>query len=262
MVKFNDFTITSLDTVTALGLNGALRFILDELQELTIANTQEKIDITGKQGRKINSLKRNKAVTVSGANGLISGGMIETQTGGKFEYETDAEVEYSDYLVIAGNKATTTYTAAGTAGNEVIGVYVKDAAGVANTLLEQDTAAGEGTFAYNPGTKELTFEDGAYADGTEIVVVYKHKVEGNVLTNESDNFSEKVALYIDGIAEDKCMKQYHCQFYIPVADFDGNFDLAMGGDQTVHNFEAESLAGTCGNGDFFWKCTIFGVEAA
>ena len=260
MVKFNDFTITSLDTVTAFGLNGALRFILDELQELTIANTQEKVDITGKQGRKINSLKRNKAVTVSGANGLLSGGMLETQTGGQFEYETAAEVEYSDYLVIAGNKAVTTYTAVGAEGAEIIGVYVKDKNGVANVLLEQDADAAEGTFAYNPDTKELTFA--GYEDGTEIIAVYKHKVEGNVLTNNSDSYSEKLTLYVDGIAEDKCMKQYHCQFYIPVADFDGNFDLAMGGDQTVHNFEAESLAGTCGNGDFFWKCTIFGVEAA
>lgn len=260
MVKFNDFTITSLDYVTAFSLAGDPRFVLDEMQELTIANTQEKVDITGKQGRKINSLKRNKAVTVSGANGLVSGGMLEAQTGGKFENQTEAIVKQPEYLVIAGNAVAISYEPAGAAGSEIAAVYVKDAAGVANVMLVQGDAADESTFTY--ADKVITFAEGAYKDGTEVVVFYSRKVDGNVLTNESDRYSEKLQLYIDGIAEDKCMKQYHCQFYIPVADFDGNFDLTMGGDQTVHNFEAESLAGSCGNGGFFWKCTIFGVEAA
>jgi len=40
---------------------------MDELQSASLAQGEEKIDITGKQGRKLTSLKRNKTLTVSGA---------------------------------------------------------------------------------------------------------------------------------------------------------------------------------------------------
>lgn len=62
MVNINDITVTSIETITAFDLGtGALRWVLDELQSATISNTQETTDITGKQGRLLNTLKRNKA---------------------------------------------------------------------------------------------------------------------------------------------------------------------------------------------------------
>ena len=86
MLNVSDITITSLETINAFDVvTGNFLFALDELQNATLAQTQEKVDITGKQGRKLNSLKRNKAVTVSGNNGMVSGGLLEVQTGGKFE---------------------------------------------------------------------------------------------------------------------------------------------------------------------------------
>ena len=44
---------------------------LYEPQSATIANTEEKQDITGKGGRKLTSIKRNKAVTISANNGMF-----------------------------------------------------------------------------------------------------------------------------------------------------------------------------------------------
>ena len=77
-MNINDITITSLETINAFDIvTGAYKFTLDELQNATIAQTQERVDITGKQGRKLSSLKRNKAVTISGANGMISGGLLD-----------------------------------------------------------------------------------------------------------------------------------------------------------------------------------------
>ena len=85
-MNINDITITSLETINAFDIaTGAFKFTLDELQNATIAQTQEKTDITGKQGRKLNSLKKNKAVTISGTNGLVSGGLLEMQVGSEFE---------------------------------------------------------------------------------------------------------------------------------------------------------------------------------
>lgn len=125
-MNINDITITSLETINAFDIvTGAYKFTLDELQNATIAQTQERVDITGKQGRKLNSLKRNKAVTVSGTNGLVSGGLLELQVGGEFENKVTT-VMWTDYLTVASNAATTSYKAVGTAGNEIESVYIKN----------------------------------------------------------------------------------------------------------------------------------------
>lgn len=259
----NDITITSLETITAFNVvTGAYRFTLDELQNAKIANTQEKTDITGKQGRKLNSLKKNKAVVVSGTNGLVSGGLLELQTGSEFKSVDNAPVKWTDYLTIVGNAATTSYKAVGTAGNEIETVYIKNATdGTLGEALTQDATATEGKFAYDPATKALTFAEDAYEDGTEIVVYYNRNIKADVLENISDVYSEKCKLYIDAIGEDKCNNVYRIQFYIPRADFSGNFDFELGDNQTVHAFEAESLAGSCGSAGTLWTYTVFGANA-
>lgn len=75
-VNVNDLSITSLETIMAFGINGGThRFTLDELQNATIANSQDNTALTGKGGRTIGQLKRNKSVTVSGTNGMVSMGL-------------------------------------------------------------------------------------------------------------------------------------------------------------------------------------------
>lgn len=255
-MNVNDITITSLETIAMFNVvTGAYIGTLDELQNATIAQTEEKSEITGKQGRKLANLKRNKAVTISGSNGMVSGGLLEMQTGGTFENKS-TEVMWPDYLTVASNKATTTYTAIGTTGAEIDALYLKTSDGTANKQLEQSDSAADGKFAYDPGTKTLTFS--GVADGTEIVVYYKRKIVADVLDNDSETYSSKCTMYIDAIGEDKCANVYHIQFYIPKADFSGEFSLEMGENQTVHSFEAEALAGACGAGGKLWTFTVFG----
>lgn len=260
MSKNLDLTITSLDSITAWGLDGSFRFILDELQDAKIAHTQEKEDITGKGGRKLNSLKKNKTVVVSGTNGLVSSGLLAAQVGGTFVTKDSTPVAWVDYLTVASNAAATEYKAVGTTGAEISELYVKNSDGTLGDKLEQADTAATGKFAYDPATKALTFS--GLEDGTEIAVFYTRNVAGSVMTNESDKYSEKLRLYIDATAEDKCSNVYHVQFLIYKADFSGDFDLDMGDSQTVHAFEAESLAGSCGSNGSLWDYTIFGANAA
>ena len=270
MFNVNDVTITSLETITAFDITtGNFKFVLDELQSATIAQSQDKTDITGKQGRKLSSLKRNKAVTISGNNGLVSGGLMELQTGCAFENKVTT-VMWTDYLVVNDNQTTTSYKAVGTAGNEIESVYVKNADSTLGKKLTQGATAAEGVFAYDPATKVLTFFEDDTAgtkeieDGTEIVVYYFRQIQADVLTNMSDTYSGKCALYIDCFGEDKCANVFRIQFYIPEADFNGDFSIEMGDNQAVHAFEAESLSGACGkvgSATALWTYTIFGVNA-
>lgn len=255
-----DLVITSLETITAFDVvTGAYKFTLDELQSATIANTQETEDITGKKGRKISTLKKNKGVTVSGTNGMISSGLLEAQSGGTFENK-NTKVQWTDYLTVSSNAATTSYKAVGTTGAEIEALYIKNTDGTLGAELTQDSAAASGKFAYAPATKALSFS--GVDDGTEIVVYYKRKIAADVLTNESDIFSKKLTLYIDALAEDKCANVYRVQFFIPKADFSGEYSLEFGDSQTVHEFEATSLAGACGANGALWTYTIFGENAA
>ena len=259
-MNINDIAITSLDEIAGIDIpTGIHLFTLDELQSASIANSEEKQDITGKQGRKLTSLKKNKAVTVSGTNGLVSGGLFELQVGNKFENKV-TEVMWTDYLTVSGNAATTNYIAVGTEGAEINAIYVKNTDGTLGEPMTQGAAAAEGVFTYDPDTKALAFT--GLTDGTEIVVYYMRKIQANTLENLSDQYSGKCALYIDALGEDKCANVYRIQFYIPKADFSGEFSLEMGDNQTVHAFEAEALAGGCGGSAALWTYTIFGANAA
>ena len=261
-MNINDIMITSLEVITAFDLvTGNYKFTLDELQNASISQSQEQTEITGKQGRKLATLKRNKSVTISGTNGMVSGGLLEVQTGGTFEKKA-TEVLWTDYLTVTDDSATTAYIATGTTGNEIEAVYVKNADGTLGKPLTQDASVSAGKFTYTPGTKKLTFNTDEVADGTEIVVHYKRNIQADVLENLSDTYSGKCALYIDALGEDKCGNVYRIQFYIPKADFSGEFSFEMGDNQTVHAFEAESLSGACGAGSSLWTYTIFGVNTS
>lgn len=283
-MNINDITITSLETITAFDIStGNYKFTLDELQDATIAQSQDSQEITGRQGRKLASLKRNKAVTISGSNGLVSGGLLELQTGSNFENKA-TEVLWTDYLTVEAKEtevegedgektvvttytATTSWKAVGTTGAEIEALYIKDSKN--NTLateLVQDseakdaTADASATFAYDPSSKIITLPSSAA--GAEIVVYYKRKIKADVLENKSDKYSGKCSLFIDAFAEDKCANVYRVQFYIPKADFSGEFSFEMGDNQTVHSFEAEALSGACGAGSSLWTYTIFGADEA
>lgn len=258
----NDITITSLETITAFDvLTGNLKFVLDELQNTTIANAEEKTDITGKGGRKLSSLKKNKSVTISGTNGLVSGGLLESQVGSAFENKTTT-VMWSDPLTVTSNAAATNFAAVGTTGNEIAAIYVKNSDGTLGKKLTQGASVADGVFTYTPASKAIAFKEGEVADGTEIIAYYNRQIQADVLENKSDVYSGKAALYIDALAEDKCANVYRVQIYIPKADFSGEFSLELGDNQTVHAFEAESLAGSCGAGSALWTYTVFGADSA
>ena len=249
-----DIVITSLETINAFDITtGNYLFTLDELQSASIAQGQEKVDITGKQGRKLSSMKRNKTMTISGSNGMLSCGLVELQTGSKFETKA-TEVMWYDFLTVNENhQATTRYKGIGTAGAEIKELYILETVGTVRTSLVQDASAAAGKFSYTPGTKLLQFHTDV-AEGTQIAA--------DVLSNQSDVYSGKCELYVDCIGEDKCANIYRVQFHIPKADFNGEFSLDFGDDQSVHSFEAEGLSGACGAGSVYWDMIVFGENAA
>ena len=98
-MNIDKFTITSYDQIIGFDrTSGSLDMIMDELNDCSLAQEEEKVDITGKGGRKISSLKKNKKVTGSGTNGMLSGGVLATQLGADIE-DGSFKIRYNDTIV-------------------------------------------------------------------------------------------------------------------------------------------------------------------
>ncbi len=256
-VDVSKLVITEVAQITAFNNAGELEFIMDEVQEGTINNTQEKTDVTGRNGRKIASLKKNKAVTVSATNGVLVGGALAAQTGTEVEQGT-FNVRITDVMTVTSNKCKTSKTAVGVTGAEIGTIYVKNANGSLGTKIEQDATAADGKFAYDPATQEVTVS--GIADGTELVAFYDVEVESAKISNDSEKYSKVLKLYIDVVLQDSCDVEYAGQVIIQRADVSGEFELSLGGENFAHAFEAESLAGGCTGSTNLWDLIIYGVN--
>ena len=269
-MNVNNIAITSIESITAFdAVSGAYRFTLDELQNATLSQSQETTDITGSAGRKLSSLKRNKSVTISGTNGMVSSGLLEVQTGNSFESKNTTimwnEVRrVTTYRVgsMSENRSYTTYVAVGTEGSEIENLFILNSDGsIGAKLIQNSEVTAENEFTYDPETRKIVLHS-SIADGANIVVYYTREIAADVLTNTSDAFSGKLTLYVDMFGEDKCANLYRIQVYIPKADFSGEFSFEMGDNQTVHSFEAQALAGACGAGGNLWSYIVFGADEA
>lgn len=256
-VDVSKLVITEVAQITAFNNAGELEFIMDEVQNGSINNTQEKSDVTGRNGRKIASLKKNKAVTVSATNGVLVGGALAAQTGTEVEHGT-FNVRITDVMTVKNNTCKTSKVAVGVTGAEIGTLYVKNANGSLGAKIEQDADAVDGKFKYDPTTQEITVD--GIADGTELVAFYDVEVEAAKISNDSEKYSKVLKLYIDVVLQDSCDVEYAGQVIIQRADVSGEFELSLGGDNFAHAFEAESLAGGCSGSTNLWDLIIYGVN--
>ena len=257
-MQIDKLIVTQIDDITAFNNLGQLEFMLDEVTDATISNTEDKQDITGRGGRKIASLKRNKAVKVSGTNGFLTTSAFasmagsDISTGKKKIRETD--------IITFGASTLTAYKAVGTVGSEIKYVYKVNANGSLGDKLVQTTSAtpATGEFKYDVNTKALTFASSAFVTGDKLCAFYDREVDDAVwMTNESVKYSKTLKLVINATAIDNCDAEYHVQFIIPRADFEGNFDISIGNEASTLGFSAEALAGGCGMSNEFYEMIVF-----
>lgn len=251
-----DLTITSLDTMTVFDLttDKNLLAVLDELQNATLSNTEDSVDITGKQGRKISTIKRNKAATITGTNGLISGGLLAAQLGSTVSNGSQ-NVLVAEEVTFATNTASVTHAPA---ANTKAFARVAESNGALGEMVPVTIGS-----TASSGKYTVTGPTSGSLSGKAVVYFFTTNANVDKIVNESGKYSEKCEIYVDGTAEDPCGSVYKIQIHFPKAVFDGNFDLEFGENQSVHNFTAQALAGLCDKGQL-WEMFIFtdnGVEA-
>ena len=258
-INIDGFYVTSVDMMTLFNNANELEAMLDELQDCTISNTQENNDITGKNGAVIGTLKRNKAVTITANSGLIVGGGIAVQTGSEVETGSFI-VRKSEIVTVESDTATITGTPVGAAGAEIITLRKKGLGGMLEGNYEQDaTASATGKFSYADQT--LTFYSGDFKDGQEVVVFYDEQVTNAIrISNDANTYSRTCKCYVDLTVQDKCDNVLHAQLYCPRLDLTGNFDLSIGGTDSLLAIEGRSLKDLCNTGadaGKFWDFIVW-----
>lgn len=260
-MNIDKFTITSYDQIIGFDrTTGSLEMILDELNDFKLSQEEEKTEITGKGGRTIGSLKKNKKVTGSGTNGMLSGGALAAMTGSDIE-EGEYPIRYTDTITVTANAGTTTETAVGTVGNEIGTIYVRDANNAyvsgGRKLTQTSASPKTGEFSYDPATKEITFFADDVADGTEVIAFYNAVVTGKKISNNADSYSKTLQIFIDVTCEDGCDNLFHGQFIIDRADFSGTFEINGGSEPATQGFEFTSLLDLCTGKNLLWDFIVF-----
>lgn len=260
LVTIDGYTLTQIDTIAGLRDNYAV-FELDEIQNFALNNTEETKNITGKGGTILNTQKTNKAVSGSGTNGLLSGGLMSVQTGSDETTKNIIVKYFEDSIeVTQANTFTLSKTPVGTEGAEVPYIVVEKADGK-KVKLEQATS--ESTGKYTVSGKTVTFNSGDVEMGDKITAYYDVSIADDKavqIVNTGDKFSGEVELVVTGLAKNNCGIEAEFQLIVYRADFVGNWNLEIGDNQTVHSFEFTSLKNACSKSKAFWAFTIFNEE--
>ena len=260
-LDFDKYSISSIDSIVGFDLaTKECLFILDEIQDATLEGDAEVVWATGREGRRLSSMKRNKTFSISATNGFIVGGLMAQQLG-DHERVTDMESAsiripaFERITVGAGQAVETQFAAVGTVGNEIGWIYRANRDGSQGQKFAQGAAAGANTFAYDPATRQITLPTGgAFQDGDMVIVFYEYMTMGRRYTNRSDSYAGDAYLVCDIIVKDVCdATLQHSKLVIPRVSISDNFNLAFGADMAVQAFSAEAVASICaGEAEYFY----------
>ncbi len=245
--RMGDFTLTELTRFEAYTRDeGLLDFLMDEIDSFNIDHSQEESEITGQGGRVIGKKKKNKSVSVSGTNGLISEGMLKAQLGGEIK-NGDMQVKKSETKEITSAKTVIVDdTPIGVAGQEIGKIQIIGAAGSVVKEYRQGTVVSNDKFSYDPATKTISLPtDADIETGMHVRYAYYRIVQGTSINNPFDKYSEIREVWLHGYGIDKCDNKIAYAWFFPRADISGEFSTDVGGDQTMHNFGFQALPDLC-----------------
>ena len=236
-----DLTFKDFNTKQYLGT-------ADQFQDMTLAQSQEDTFVLGKNDVKLYALSKNKEVTLSGTSAQFHDFLLALQVGTEIE-TGDYRVEQIEVLTVDANSVKLTYKPE--AAN-IKFVYVLDINDSIVKVLTQVDALDaespvEGVFALDKATGVITLNEDELIDGDRVKVVYNAIAKGaNRVTNDSQKFSKIAEVTGVGRCVDACSdEEYLIYLTLPKAKISGTFDVSLGSEPAVQNFECSAMTG-CG----------------
>ncbi len=251
------WTITSVETIENYSrTDDTCLSILDEIKNVSLENSEDSSDVTGKNDQALFTLKKNKAVSGSGSSGYISGNLMALQTGsdpvaGKIEFRKREVIKFDT----SATTITLAETASGTAGAEILKLIVTIDGEDTSTEYKQATAAEADKFSYAAGVITLPTETKSKSGSVE--VIYNYEKDGASVGNKSGTYGKTTHTFINCLGKNICDEIYFIQIEIYRCDWNANFTFELGGDGVEHPFEFKSLVDKCHGDDGFWSFKVY-----
>lgn len=261
-MNFENLILDCFDTVVGKDkTTGEVQFVLDQVKDGSLENSNDTVEMTGKQGMLLSVMDRNKASTFSCNNAYLVAGALAAQTGSDIvDASADQKLTIPDFVRLNMATATTCVlpnVPVGTVGAEVAFVWKVNKDGTQGEKLVVSAGPVErGKFTVDAASKTLTFAEGEFTVDDEVFVDYQYETEvARLISNVGDKFGKTVHLLVDILLRDKCDNSmvYHGKLEIPSAKVDGNFTIEVGDEPGVHAFSARATADVCSKNKTLWN---------
>lgn len=263
MYDLNRFTIASVDDILAFNNAKELEFKLEDVTNFAMEGTEDALDITGKLGSLLMTIKRNKALTITATNGLVCGGLLAAQFGSDIESGTYNTVVEYEGVVNSGN-LTFTGAVSGTTGNEIGVVYVMTGANRGKKLTQGSSTSTSGVFTFEEGASEnehiLTFNSTDVPNGTKVRFYYEKPTTGSLMADSATKYAKTVRLIINLTLKDPCNGEFHGQIIAERAETSGEFNFSFGDNAVTQDFSSRIMADKCVGDDEYIKIIVFEDE--
>lgn len=255
------WTITSVETIENYSrTDDTCLSVLDEIKNVSLANSEDSSDVTGKNDQALFTIKKNKAVTGSGSSGYISGNLMALQTGAD-PVAGNIKFRKREVIKFGANDTTITLaeTAVGTEGAEILSLLVTIDGEETSTKYTQATVATSDKFSYSE--KTITLPTSTNSKTGEVEVVYAHEKDGASVGNKSGTYGKTTHTFINCLGKNICDEIYFIQIEIYRCDWNANFTFDIGGDGVEHPFEFKSLVDKCHGDNAFWDFKVYKKSA-
>lgn len=241
--------------------SGAAKLRLNQVQNPSLSNTGETVDIMSNTGVMIAQLDRNKGATFSGENALKNMQLFAAQAGTEMESAANEKpILVPAFDIIETVTGTTKYTLKHTPKDDVFdGVYVLTAGGNLGKKLEMGVA-GKDAFTYSDGEITIVLGDeGTCAAGESLIFMYDYeeKAKAAQFVNRADEFSKPMRAVFEILAHEACnvQEKIYALLEFPNVKLSSSFDMDMNPD-AAQPFELQCMVDYCGNDKSLYRLIV------
>lgn len=219
-------------------------FSLNQIQDLSLNQTSESMEVTDAFGVSIMELMRSKALEASANNAIYDFGLLAAQYGTEKVTATAEEkivVPAMESFEVEGTEYTLNHTpvAAPTA------IYELNGDSTLGAKYEAGTAASATEFVYEAG--KITLPTGVQT-GSEMFVMYEYESDSAVeVVNSAKNFAKMGKMTFECLVYDVCDPETKIFAFLilPRFQLSNDFDWSIGGDNQQHAFSGKAHVDYC-----------------
>lgn len=232
------------------GKNDEVIFAINQVQNLSMNQTSESMEIKDALGVSIMELMRSKALEVSAENAIYDFSLLAAQYGtekktGSDEKKIVIPAMESFEVPAAGGEGAKKYTLKHTPVAAPVAIYELNGDSTLGAKYVKGTDATAAEFAYADGVITLPTD---VAVGADMFVMYEYETKNAIeIVNSANEFAKLGKMTFEILAYDVCDPQTKLFGYLILDRFQlsNDFDWSIGGDTQTHAFSGKAHVDYC-----------------